>query len=387
MKTFALIATIQIAWCGFALSEVIDPPQKTFVPDWRVEVFAGDGTKTTKDGVGVLASFDEISSMAKLSVDTMALVEGERFGYLRIVNTNAEVKTVFTNGFWVSEIAVADENTVYLNGNSAIHKLARNGNTWSRSVVKSGSFGAIAFNRSSGHLWVADTATGDLCSLVPTPNSAVNRYRMFQGILSIWTDGTVVYVNERAEIRRFIPPSTVLPFVGSRVDGYADGFDSVIGASSIRMFPLKDGSGFVAADRGNHAIRLLRRDRRVTTLAGSGDSGIVDGPSDEARFNFPDDAIELANGDIIVSDSFNYRLRRIFKPTKPIPPPDLSIRSYPGVTIKGVIGRTYRIEATTDVDQQTGWTEVTRFALPKTPHTWFDETPGIKRFYRAVMLE
>jgi hypothetical protein len=59
-----------------------------------------------------------------------------------------------------------------------------------------------------------------------------------------------------------------------------------------------------------------------------------------------------------------------------------------GILITGDPGRTFRIEATGDLNQQTGWSEVARIVLPKTPHLWIDEDSpkNERRFYRAVLL-
>jgi len=72
-----------------------------------------------------------------------------------------------------------------------------------------------------------------------------------------------------------------------------------------------DGNVFVA-DRANHAIRKLDvRTGKVTTLAGAGSPGFVDGIGAEARFQDPSGVAVAPDGSIDVADSGNHRIRRV----------------------------------------------------------------------------
>jgi hypothetical protein len=70
----------------------------------------------------------------------------------------------------------------------------------------------------------------------------------------------------------------------------------------------------------------------------------------------------------------------------PAEPATLALRQYPGLTITGTVGKTYAIEATTDVSQTNGWQNVTNLTLSSSPAIWVDlqSTGTVKRFYRAV---
>lgn len=72
-----------------------------------------------------------------------------------------------------------------------------------------------------------------------------------------------------------------------------------------------DGS-LVVADHGNHAIRRIRPDGTVSTLAGGqGEPGMRNGPGREARFYYPSDVLAYPDGSILVADSWNHQLRLI----------------------------------------------------------------------------
>ncbi len=75
-------------------------------------------------------------------------------------------------------------------------------------------------------------------------------------------------------------------------------------------------------------------------------------------------------------------------PTNP-PLPNLEIASYPGVTVNGTEGLTYRIDYTTNLGQGSVWVPITNLTLPVSPYLWIDTTSPIltRRFYRAVQID
>jgi len=94
--------------------------------------------------------------------------------------------------------------------------------------------------------------------------------------------------------------------------GGADG----VGAHARFYIPVgaafgPDGSAYIA-DSGNHTIRKITTTGVVSTVAGSaGVSGAVDGAASAARFYFPQGVAVDADGNVYVSDSGNYTIRKI----------------------------------------------------------------------------
>jgi sugar lactone lactonase YvrE len=72
---------------------------------------------------------------------------------------------------------------------------------------------------------------------------------------------------------------------------------------------LDDGRAIVA-DTGNHLIRVVEDDGRVTRMAGSGQAGAVDGNALDARFNQPR-GMAQAGGNLYVADMGNASLRAL----------------------------------------------------------------------------
>jgi hypothetical protein len=68
-------------------------------------------------------------------------------------------------------------------------------------------------------------------------------------------------------------------------------------------------------------------------------------------------------------------------------PAGVSIATYAGLTIDGVIGQTYGIQATTDLSNPSGWFGVANVTLTKPTEIWYDSQSTAqqpKRFYRVV---
>jgi DNA-binding beta-propeller fold protein YncE len=73
-----------------------------------------------------------------------------------------------------------------------------------------------------------------------------------------------------------------------------------------------DGAGNVyVADARNQAIRKIDGSGNVTTLAGNGDAGWVDGTGAAAEFNYPGGLAVDSAGKVYVADSDNNVIRLI----------------------------------------------------------------------------
>lgn len=102
------------------------------------------------------------------------------------------------------------------------------------------------------------------------------------------------------------------PMMGSYVDGPAL---AARFADPIGLCVAPDNSIYIA-DSDNQRIRRISPQGEVTTLAGSGASGLLlggyaDGPALQAQFNRPYDVVMGDAGDLYVADYFNHVVRRI----------------------------------------------------------------------------
>jgi DNA-binding beta-propeller fold protein YncE len=67
----------------------------------------------------------------------------------------------------------------------------------------------------------------------------------------------------------------------------------------------------VFVDYGNHCIRRISPEGAVTTVAGTGQPGHLDGPAGQAQFSFPMNLAIDAAGHLYVTDSQSGHVRRI----------------------------------------------------------------------------
>lgn len=114
-----------------------------------------------------------------------------------------------------------------------------------------------------------------------------------------------------ALIRKVSATGTVSTVAGSGTFGYVDGPAPTAQFSNLAGVAV-DAQGIIyVADWGNHCIRKITSAGMVSTLAGNGAAGYVDGTGAAARFNQPEGLAIDAQGNVLVADSRNNRIRKI----------------------------------------------------------------------------
>eukprot|EP01122_Echinamoeba_exundans_P010659 TRINITY_DN4039_c0_g1_i1.p1 TRINITY_DN4039_c0_g1~~TRINITY_DN4039_c0_g1_i1.p1 ORF type:complete len:727 (-),score=127.65 TRINITY_DN4039_c0_g1_i1:201-2381(-) len=136
----------------------------------------------------------------------------------------------------------------------------------------------------------------------------------FSGLMGIALDpcdDSIMYLTEYSPHRiRMIQDGKVSTVVGTGVAQWRDGPVAsalINGPHSIAVG--LDGAVYFS-DFGNHRIRMIK-DGMVTTIAGSGVAGFLDGPALKAQFKFPRGVIVDADNNVIVADMMNHRIRVI----------------------------------------------------------------------------
>ena len=104
---------------------------------------------------------------------------------------------------------------------------------------------------------------------------------------------------------------TVSTLAGNGIAGFKEG-EGLVAEFKLPFGIVTDASGNVyVGDGGNNRIRKVTAAGVVSTLAGNGNSGFVDGPADVAQFNNPEGVAVDASGNVFVADFANYRVRKI----------------------------------------------------------------------------
>ncbi|QYF94188.1 gluconolaconase [Massilia sp. PAMC28688] len=123
----------------------------------------------------------------------------------------------------------------------------------------------------------------------------------------------VVYVADAGDqnrIRRIGPDAAVADVAGG-IEGFADGTGAAARFHTPSGIAFDARGNLIVADTGNHAIRMVTPAGVVTTLAGTGSAGFADGPGGQAQFNGPIGVALDKAGNIYVADTYNDRIRRI----------------------------------------------------------------------------
>ncbi len=102
---------------------------------------------------------------------------------------------------------------------------------------------------------------------------------------------------------------TVTTFAGSGADGFADGNGTAAKFSGPLGITIDAQGNIYVADSHKPRIRKITPDATVSTLAGNGIFGYVDGSSSVAQFTDPNDVATDAQGNVYVTES--NRIRKI----------------------------------------------------------------------------
>lgn len=130
--------------------------------------------------------------------------------------------------------------------------------------------------------------------------------------LAIGRDGAlyVADANNNA-IRKIAPDGTVTTIAGNGVAGFNNGDSTDAQFYAPSDLCVDDSDNIYICDFQNQRIRKIDAHLHVTTIAGSGDTGYVDGPAASARFNYPRGIARDRAGNLYIADSWNHRIRKI----------------------------------------------------------------------------
>ncbi|MFZ4774384.1 MAG: hypothetical protein ACOYM3_03420, partial [Terrimicrobiaceae bacterium] len=106
-------------------------------------------------------------------------------------------------------------------------------------------------------------------------------------------------------------------YTWSNIAGQPGTFGTANGTGAAAQFhtpkgiALDAGGNITIADSANHQIRKITPAGGVTTLAGSGTAGSLDGTGAGAQFNSPGGVIADLSGNVYVADTNNHTIRKV----------------------------------------------------------------------------
>ena len=188
----------------------------------------------------------------------------------------------------------------------------------------------------TGALYVADSGnhcirwidiglgeTGTVAGSCTTPGSNDNNngtaayFREPQGIAldaagNLYVADTGNHCIRKIEWRALRPVTTLAGSCGMDTAGFADNKGTVAQLSSPESLTIDTLGNLYVADTGNQRIRRISPEGEVTTLAGSGAKGFLDGPGEFAQFCQPNGILkDNRTGNLYVADGENHRIRML----------------------------------------------------------------------------
>lgn len=181
------------------------------------------------------------------------------------------------------------------------------------SIIQFASPNAVAL-ASNGDLYVGDsdkirtvTPAGVVSLRATIPRGAI------YGIV-VDADGNIFassYSNEIFKISTSTPP-LVTVFAGSIGAGFQNSPTPTSATfNNPRHMAIDQDGNLYVADRDNHAIRKITPAGVVSTVAGTGSPGRVDGQGTASSFNYPSGVAIDAIGNLYVADTNNESIRKI----------------------------------------------------------------------------
>jgi sugar lactone lactonase YvrE len=130
--------------------------------------------------------------------------------------------------------------------------------------------------------------------------------------IALDNQGNIIAADRANHQIKKITPAGVVSLVAGSTPGYADGTAITAKFDSPYGLAVDAGNNIYVADFSNNRIRKIAASNgAVTTVAGNGTAGLVDGSASTAQFGGPIGLILDGNGDLIVSDYSKHAIRKI----------------------------------------------------------------------------
>ncbi len=137
---------------------------------------------------------------------------------------------------------------------------------------------------------------------------------MFNQPLDVAADAAGnIYVadNLNHRIRKIAPSGDVSTLAGDGTAAFANGTGTAAKLRNPSGLAIDKDGNLIIADRLNHRIRMITPAGVVTSIAGDGVSGYKDGEAGAARFADPYGVAVDGNGNIIIADLNNNKVRKL----------------------------------------------------------------------------
>lgn len=364
-----------------------------------VQIFAGSGAVGALNAQGTLASFSSPEFVVADTFSNLYVLDSGN-SLIRKITPNGTVSTFTSLNLGYSGsggMAIDGNNTIWITENGGIDEVASNG--------------SVTFLTYSGVSYASGICTDTGNNIYYTAGNKIYRISS-QGVLTLFAGSTssgsqdangiyatfstpkalgadqagniYVWDSGNLKIRRIDQNQNVTTIAGNGSNTSVDGIGLNTSFSSIYSM-CGDNQGNIIMACGS-SIRKMSATTNVVTMAGSfSQSSYANGAGALARFNGAY-GVCLSQGMVFIADYNNQRVRQISFNPQPqlVTGANLALNTYAGVTITGLVGRTYQIQSSPDMAT---WTTRATLLLNASPYLWIDQNPiSGNKFYRAVLL-
>jgi sugar lactone lactonase YvrE len=326
----------------------ITGPSFTYELSWIVSTFAGSSEKAFKDGTGTAASFN---SPGRITVDGNGnlFVADEFNNAIRKITPDGKVSTIAGTGsmgsadgkgtaasfFHPGGLTVDKTGNLYIAdyGNNLIRKIDPSGN-----VTTLAGSGTSGFNNGKGtaarfsgpvdlvldkneNVYVADLGNEVIRKITPdksvstfskitTPGTNYLDHFHFPGGLAIDNNDNL-YTTDISNylIQKITPAGVVTTVAGSGARGSVNGQGNKASFNAPYVITADKDNNIYVTD-GN-VIRKMDAAGIVTTFAGNGTEGMVNGPASTASFKNLNGIVMDLSGNLYIADTGNNLIRKI----------------------------------------------------------------------------
>ena len=326
---------------------VVEGPEFVYEYTTVVSTFAGDGTFGNDNGQGSAARFRSPAGIV-FGSDGNFYVADRANHLIRKITSTGLVSTLagsvqgYEDGLGAAakfklptDIAMDENGDIIVTDeqNNRLRKIDAQGNVITFSgngqTYQYNSPGGIAV-APNGNIFVADTYNNRILKVTPT-NGNFTVFAGAGGLTPGFANGTGteakfaaptdvavdsagnVYVADRTNgrIRKITPDRVVTTIAGNALSGDVDGQGSAARFKAPTALTIGPDGNIYVADRQNQKIRMVTPSGLVTTVAGSGFFGFINGPGNQAEFKYPNDLAFDDNGDLFVVDNSNHAIRKV----------------------------------------------------------------------------
>ena len=258
---------------------------------------AGLGTQGYNGDQGNQTQFNMPTACVLTRSGDLIVVDRDN-SLLRRVSQNGLVRSIGSNQFSSpSDASISSSDDIYIadTNNNVIKKLSPDGTL---TIVAGG--GASGFKN----------------------GASATTVQLFgpQGVF-MSNSANALYISDTSAhaIRKvtFGTTNTITHIAGSsqaKQSGYTDGLAIYSYLNTPKGLYVYDNGDVLIADSGNHVIRKLFNNGTIVTFAGNGTQGFSGdgGPATKAMLNSPSGVTVNSNGEVIISDQLNNRLRKVY---------------------------------------------------------------------------